>query len=330
MSLYNLTYGWSKLPYHKDLRMQFAPMPWKKRQEKITYSDDDMRKYWRRLIHVTKSLGYKAECRVAIDRLSALLDLNDEKSLTEVIVMLTDIGEVSTAKDMLENHQFVDPNLRVKATMAVVKALFNQMDIEACMQLLESIDETADEIDPHSDAYIDYQLFNREVELVQIYAERDIEEIRRQLKESEYLKRLDVYLKLLHPRGWSDPLLFRLVRLIGYANMLEGHYEFAIRNWLESCISFAQNITKSRDSLEFRRSMLDYGLAFLPINQIKLANDHIRYSKIFNEPVENLLNPWIANSIELVTLNPNVAPELRQKAACKLKEINDYFENNGL
>ena len=111
--------------------------------------------------------------------------------------------------------------------------------------------------------------------------------------------KLNKCLKALYHKGKNDRLICKLCQLIGYANMMAGKYDFAIKYWMNQYVECTFNVYTAY-SLEYQQALIEYGLCFIKIGEIKMANDHFRGSKIFSYSPEQLKKPWIINSLELL------------------------------
>jgi hypothetical protein len=150
-----------------------------------------------------------------------------------------------------------------------------------------------------SDLYYEVELMLLEQQIAEIYASDSPSKIKELMNENSIFDKLNKCLKALYHKGKNDRLICKLCQLIGYANMMAGKYDFAIKYWMNQYVECTFNVYTAY-SLEYQQALIEYGLCFIKIGEIKMANDHFRGSKIFSYSPEQLKNPWIINSLELL------------------------------
>ena len=316
MSIYKLVAGWS----WKYLGLEVNDMPgkWALRKKDIEYTDADLIKYYSRLKFVTHVLRKWEDCKKCIKKLYELTG-NEHDFLLNRISFLCSTGDVDAAQE-LYSRQNLEGERLIEATVVLARGAFDVSRIDVVSALIETLDSFEVLAKKDSELFYEAKMLLLEWKIADIYVCGNSQEIKTRMREENILGEMDICLKALYYKGKKHRLLSKLVQLIGYANMMSGNYDSGIRSWMDSYVQCTNNVYTAY-SMEYQQALLEYGLCFLCVGKAKLANEHIGSSEILSYLPEQIRNPWLINTLELLVKMDGVKTEYKRKSQSLLEII---------
>ena len=318
MPLAMLRDGWR----WKDLygmKISECPKRWLLRTDDPTYSEYDMIKYYTRLKMVTETLGFAEENLACIDRLHEL-SKNDHQHLIHMISYLCRNHETGQAYELFRSENLTGSYL-TEAVVAIGRGAFDNSRIDIATEAIDILKNAEIHEEADENIYLEAKLLEYEYRIAEIYGSYEGEDLTKALREEGIHTAVqDILAKVDRTRHVDDLTMAKAYQLAGYTQMMAGNHSWGVRHGLNTYIG-KTSAALTRGSLQFQHALIDYGLGLLKVGETELANDHFRSSKIFSYSPEKLTNPWIINSLELLTSMEGVDYGFKRDAEDLLKRI---------
>lgn len=301
-----------------DEKMNDWPLQWTGFKTKKQHTSQEMYTYYSKMFMVAYNLGRIDECTFFGEKLRTIDNNSCEAMLRQIGIFIRS-HHFQAAVGLYEQSMPYDNSFKVRAGLMIAKELLRRGYLDECFNELDKLKALAANLPNENLLSRDILLLDIELNLLVCYFHEDIEEGKLYIGEN-ILPMLQNLLDMFITRGWSDSRLWKVTQLIGLSNMIMGHYDFAMHNWLNQCMIFAANIM-GQNSPSYAQAMLIYGLGFTCVDAPKdYSSDHIRQSNITHFENDDIIDVWTINAM-CMAMRSGIRNEEKDKIANKLKSI---------
>ncbi len=296
MSRSDLTSGWRRYPC-RDAKMSDGPTTWTGFKTSRPHTDAEMVRYYTKLSEAARTLDRMDDYNYCCERLKAYdSGMTPAETALQMIDRHIARGEFHKAREVKASTVFDTVERQATAGVAIARELFRRLFIEDMLDELDTLKTILPEVGEESQPGYEIRLLDIEQRLFGAYFNLTGNELNEYVS-NDILPALQLLLDKLHNRGWHDANLSKVARLIGFANMIIGHYDFGMRGWLDSSVAFAMNIS-GKGTPVFAEAMVIYGLGFMTVgNPGGNADLHVRDSTLSAHKADRLCNPWLVNAL---------------------------------
>ncbi len=314
MPFYMLVHGWR----HNEIGLADLEKNWTLRRDVRRYSSDELKKYYGRLLRIPSVILHDQLKQHIAQRLTSLISeagLTDD-SVREIVSVELLAGRFDRAEALMADYSFKSPDSELAAVTVMVRYAFENSKVESFEVLVDRFAAIFDrKTEFQTDADFEAIVFMMEYELCEIFSDSsDTDELKRKITESDFIRRLEPAINHFRDNGLNEVSLMRVYRLMGYACMLAGEYQSAMRKWLDLVVGLSGQIYSTR-SREYARALMDYAIGFMAVGDVSNANSHFATSSIWLYPVDQLLNPWIYIGLTSIAADTRFRLELRKHAS---------------
>ncbi len=321
MSRSDLTSGWRRYPC-RDAKMSDGPTTWTGFKTSRPHTDAEMEQYYTKLSETARTLDRMDDYNYCYERLKTYTaDMTPAETALQIIDCHIARREFHKAKGVKASIVFDTVEQQATAGVAISRELFRRLFIEDMLDELDTLKNILPEVGEDSRLGYEIRLLDIEQRLFSAYFNLTGNELNEYIR-NDILPALQLLFDKLHNRGWHDANLSKVARLIGFANMIIGQYDFGMRGWLDSSVAFAMNIS-GKSTPAFAEAMVIYGLGFMTVgNPGGNADLHVRDSTLSAHKADRLCNPWLVNAL-CISMRMSLNKDSHELLDKKLDEITE-------